>query len=85
MNHPATPHVGMRYSFTHRAGTVDVPGKGEFPERFSPGAFDGSLGTVIPLKLEDTQIGHARVIEARVADDGLSVKITYEVTDLDRE
>ena len=80
---PPLLQVGVRYSFTSRAGTTDVPGKGAFQEKFASGAFDRSLGTVIPLKLETRAIGHARIISADVASDGLSVVFTYEVTDLD--
>lgn len=87
MSRPFVPVVGLRYSFTYRAGTFHVPGtgKGEFQDQFAPGAFDDSLGKTVPLKLERRQVGHARVVGAEVAADGLSVEFTYEITDLDQE
>lgn len=81
---------GTRYKFTQRAGTVIVPGKGEFPERFAPSAFRSVIDTVIPLKPGEPPaagtpddrpvLGHARVLAADVAPDGFSVTFTYEIT-----
>ena len=50
-------------------------------ERFAPGAFDRTIGQVIPLKYEGRVIGHQRVIAAEVADDGSGVMFTVEVVD----
>ena len=70
---------GMRYTFWHPAGSVHVPGKGEFAERFAPGAFDGTVGTEFPITLQGNVIGRGRLIEAEVAEDGSGVSLTYEV------
>jgi hypothetical protein len=40
------------------------------------------VGKVVPLSFRDEEIGHARVREATVADDGSSVLFVYEITDL---
>ena len=85
MSHPFVPRVGMRYEGWEPAGTVDVPGKGEFPRQFAPGAFDSSIGKIVPFKFGDVRVGHVRVIAADVAEDGSGVQFTYEITDLDRE
>jgi phage head maturation protease len=76
---------GMRYTFWSPAGTFEVPGKGEFPERFAPGAFDRTVGTVVPLTYEGSTIGRGRVISAEVAADGSGVSITYEVLEPDHD
>jgi len=80
---PPLLQAGLRYTFTYHAQPVDIPGKGTFPERFAPGAFDRAIGTVVPLKLENRPAGHVRVLAADVAPDGASVEFTYEITDLE--
>lgn len=76
--------VGMRYAVIHRAEMIRIPGKGLYQDRFPPGAFDASLGRTVPFTIKGRQLGHARVIAAEVAGDGLSVEFTYEITDLDQ-
>lgn len=82
MGHPARLVVGNRYSFTYRSLPEMIPGKGEFTPKFASGAFDGSIGKVVPLKFEGRRFGRGRLISAVVSDDGYSVEFTYEVTDL---
>lgn len=66
-----------------RAGMVfsgrEMAGHGQ---RFERDAFTGSIGKIVPVRVHGEIIGHARVREAEVADDGSSVQFTYEVTDL---
>lgn len=83
MENPFSLRAGMRYTFTYRPGPAEVPGKGWFPQEFARGAFDRSVGKVVPLTMNGRQLGHGRLMEADVADDGGSVQLTYEVTDLD--
>jgi phage head maturation protease len=78
-SHPPMFEPGMRYTIWQPAGTVDIPGKGEFTERFAPGAFDGTVGKEVPLTYEEREIGRGRVVSAEVAEDGSGVSITYEV------
>jgi len=80
---PPLIRVGMRYTFTHRPGPVEIPGKGWFPQKLATGAFASQIGKVIPLTMNGRQFGHGCLTEAVVADDGDSVQLTYEVTDLD--
>lgn len=68
----------MRYEFRYYAQPFEVPGKGRFPEKFASGAFDRSVGKVVPLKLDEQVVGQARVISAEVAGDGDSVLFVYE-------
>lgn len=82
-SHPFMPQPGMRYTLWEPAGTIDVPGKGEFPQQFAPGAFNRSIGKVIPIKYEGREICQGRVISAEVADDGSGVSITYEVVNVE--
>lgn len=92
---PFLPRVGMRYEAWEPAGTVDVPGKGTFPQKFMPGAFDRQIGKVVPLRFGERPepgtadarpaLGHVRVIAAEVAPGGNGVMFTYEVIDLDQE
>jgi hypothetical protein len=83
MSMPPLLQVGVRYEAWQPAGTFEVPGKGEFQERFASGAFNRSVGKVIPLKIEERPVGHVRVISAEVAEDGSGVTFTYEIVDLD--
>ena len=80
---PPAFRVGTVYSFTYPAQPEEIPGKGQATPRFASGAFDRSIGSVIPLKLEARPVGHVRVLKADVAPDGASVEFTYEITDLD--
>lgn len=68
----------MRISCWQPAGLVHVPGKGDFPERFAPGAFDSVIGTEVPMTLNQREIGRATVISADVDDDGSGVMLTLE-------
>jgi hypothetical protein len=83
MSHPFRLMPGMRYSFIHRSQPEDYGPKGWATPKFMPGAFDGSVGKVVPLTYEGRQFGHGRVIAAKVADDGYSVEFTYEIVDLE--
>lgn len=82
MNMPPFLQVGARYEVWEPAGTFEVPGKGEFPQRFASGAFDRSIGKVVPLKIEQRAVGHIRLLAAKVAEDGSGVALTYEIVDL---
>lgn len=82
MENPFRFRTGMRYTFTYHPEPAEVPGKGWFPQKFAPGAFDSSIGKVIPIMLDGRQIGHGRLTGADVAGDGDSVQLTYEITDL---
>jgi phage head maturation protease len=70
---------GAVVSFWQRAGTVDVPGKGEFQERFAPGAFDSEIGKVVPLSAEGRVLGECEILSADVAEDGSGVMFTYRI------
>src|SRR5690348_14332702 len=72
---------GGRFDFWLPAEPVEVPGKGTFPQRFGPGAFNSSIGKIVPVKHEGRVIGHERVVAAEVADDGSGVMFTVEVVD----
>lgn len=78
-NHPISLQPGTRYTAWEPAGTFDVPGKGEFPQRFAQGAFDGTIGKEVPIKVQGVTIARGRVVSAEVAEDGSGVSITYEV------
>lgn len=80
---PPVFRVGLIYSFTYHAQPEEIPGKGWVTPRFAAGAFDSSIGKVIPLKLETRPAGHVRVLKADVAPDGASVEFTYEIRDLE--
>jgi hypothetical protein len=82
---PPIFQIGLVYSFTYHAQPEEYPGKGWATPQFASGAFDRSIGSVIPLKLRDRPVGHVRVLAADVAPDGASVEFTYEITDLDPE
>jgi phage head maturation protease len=83
MGMPPLLQVGIRYEIWQPAGTFEVPCKGEFQQQFAPGAFDRSVGKVVPLKIESRPVGHARVVSAEVAQDGSGVTFTYEIVDLE--
>lgn len=82
MRLPEFWRVGARFTFPYRAEPVDIPGKGTFPQKFMPGAFDLSIGNTVPLKIAGQQVGWALVVAAAVAEDGSSVLFTYEITQL---
>lgn len=63
------------------AGTVDVPGKGTFQQRFAPGAWDGQVGRRVPWTYEGDRIGTAVVVAAVVSDDGSGVTLTLDLED----
>jgi hypothetical protein len=66
-----------RSTFIYRAGTYPTP-KGDFPERYAPGAFDSNIGKLAPLTIEGEQLGWVRILAADVIDDGQAVRITFE-------
>lgn len=84
MNEPSFLRAGACFQLREPAGTMSVPGKGEVPVVFAPDAFASQAGRVFPLTVLPGRevIGHARVREAVVSDDGASVLFTYEITDL---
>lgn len=82
MTEPSFFRVGACFRVREPSGTVNVPGRGEEPVVFARDAFTAQVGRVIPLRVRDDVVGHARVREADVADDGTSVLFTYEITDL---
>jgi len=79
---PFIPPVGTRVEQYQPAGVFQVPGKGEAEQKFAQGAFDGSVGKVVPITMEGRTIGSGRVISADVALDGSGVTIVYEITEL---
>lgn len=50
-------------------------------QQFAPGCFDSQIGKTVPLKGDGQQIGNCKIVGAEVAEDGLSVTLTYEVPD----
>lgn len=82
MSQPSFFRVGACVQVREPAGILSVPGKGKVAAVFGPGDFSGSVGKVVPLRAGNEVVGHARVREAEVADDGSSVLFTYEITDL---
>jgi hypothetical protein len=60
----------MRYEFRQPAAQH---------ERFAAGAFNRSIGSVIPIRVEGREVGEGRVVEAVVDADGSGVTFTYEV------
>ena len=82
MSQPSFFRTGSCFQVRVPAGMMKVPGKGEVPVVFARDAFTSLAGTVVPLTVRGEPAGHARVREADVADDGSSVLITYEITDL---
>jgi len=50
-------------------------------QQFAPGCFDSQIGKTVPLKAEGQQIDNCKIVGAEVAEDGLSVTLTYEVPD----
>lgn len=49
-------------------------------ERYTQTTFEGSVGKVVPLKVEGRRVGEAKLISAEVADDGKSVRLTFDAT-----
>jgi hypothetical protein len=47
---------------------------------FTPEAFDASIGKTVPLKVEGRGVGEAKLVAAEVADDGKSVRLTFDTT-----
>lgn len=77
----------MRFEFWHPAGTFTVPGKGEFPERFGPHAFDHLVNRTVPWRLRQSEggpvlaeLGQATVIAVAVADDGSGAMFLVEIS-----
>lgn len=68
----------MRLEIWQPAGTFDVPGKGEFTERFAPHSWDSQVGKKVPLKVAGRQVGTGTLVAAKVADDGSGVTLTIE-------
>ena len=48
-------------------------------ERFGPTAFHGQVGKATRLDFYGTEIGWATVVDAKVADDGSGVELTFDV------
>jgi hypothetical protein len=82
MSQPPFLRIGTRFEVRRPAGTVHVPGKGDFPDRFAPGTFDAQVGSEISLSVNGEPVGRAVIIAVQVADDGSSVLLTYEITEL---
>lgn len=74
--------TGSVIEIREAAGEHVVPGEGQVPVVFTPDDFRDSLGKTVPLSFAGEVIGQARVRDARVEDDGRSVLLTYEITDL---
>jgi hypothetical protein len=73
----------VRVEFWEPAGTFDVPGKGEFPQRYASHAFDGAIGKTVPLKHEGgVPVGTATLVEVRVDADGLGATFVVDIDDL---
>jgi hypothetical protein len=69
----------VRVSFWEPAGTVNVPGKGEFRQKFGPDAFAGVIGSVVPWTYEGGRVGEATVIGVEVAPDGSGATFTVDI------
>jgi hypothetical protein len=69
----------MRIEFYQPAGTYEVPGKGEFAERYDPHAFDGCIGKEIPFKIEGTERGRCTVVAVKVDEDGGGATWTVDI------
>jgi hypothetical protein len=48
-------------------------------ERFAPDAFEAQLGKEIKLLVESQHAGVARLLAAKVSEDGTAVELTIEV------
>lgn len=70
---------GVVASFWQPAGTVDIPGKGELPQRFAQDAFAGSAGKKLPWTYEGSRLGEATVLAVKVAPDGSGATFTVEL------
>jgi hypothetical protein len=67
-------------SFWQPAGTYAVPGKGEFPEKFMPRAFDRAIGKQVPMTGPGGEdLGLCTLVAAEVAEDGSGVTLTVEL------
>jgi hypothetical protein len=73
----------MRIEFYQPAGTYEVPGKGEFAERYDPHAFDRCIGQDAPFKIQGLERGRATVVAVKVDEDGGGATWTVDITDPD--
>lgn len=62
----------MRLIFHQPAG----PG-----ERFAPNAWDGNIGKEVPMRLPSGETRPARLVAAKVVDNGRGVDLTVELLD----
>lgn len=61
---------------------VQIRQQARVGEIFAPEAFDHLVGQPAPLKVAGEPVGHATVVDAVVADDGLTVDLTIEAPDI---
>lgn len=71
----------MRIEFYQPARTIEVPGKGEFPEQYAPHAFDRCIGQEVPFKIEGVERGRCTVVGVEVDDDGGGATWTVDIAD----
>lgn len=71
------PSGVMRWTFVQQAGTFST-GKGDFPERYAPTAWDNMIGQVVPMTYEGAPLAHGRLLTAKVNEDGSAVELTFE-------
>lgn len=69
----------VRVEFYQPAGRFEVPGKGEFPERYAPHAFDRLIGQEAPFKIEGAERGRATVVAVKVDEDGAGATWTVDI------
>jgi hypothetical protein len=70
---------GMKFSIWRPAGLVIVPGQGSYLQRFSPGAFDHLVGSVVPARRGGKGAGTAVILSAQVRADGAGVMLAFEM------
>ena len=69
-----------RIEFWEPAGTFDVPGKGEFPQKFASGAFEGTIGKRVPMRAPSgRQAGWCTVVSVVVDSDGGGATWTVDI------
>jgi hypothetical protein len=69
----------VRIQHWQPSGTFEVPGKGEFPQRFAAHAFDNCVGKDVPFKIEGVERGRATVVAVEVAEDGSGATWTVDI------
>ena len=69
----------MIIEFYQPAGTVEIPGKGEFEDRYAPHAFDGTIGKEVPFKIKGIERGRATVVAVKVDEDGRGATWTVDI------